>query len=212
VAQRFGLGKPTGIEIPDFAGQVPYPENVNDYVQMAIGQSTLQISPLQMAMYVAAIGNGGTLYRPSVIDHITPIDGSADVYQFEPQENGNLDMSQVNLEAIQQAMVWVVNDREGTAEYQLRDVPYKLAGKTGTAENPLGDSHAWFGGYSWNSNPNKPDIAVAIVLENAGEGSEMAAPLFRRVMQLYFSNYENNGGTMPWEESPYVLATETPAP
>lgn len=212
VAGRFGLGKSTGIEIPDFAGQVPYPENVNDYVQMAIGQSTLQVSPLQMAMYVAAIGNGGTLYQPTVIDHITPIDGSADVYQFEPQENGNLIISKENLEAIQEAMVWVVSDRQGTAEYQMGNVPYNLAGKTGTAENPLGDSHAWFAGYSWNNNPNKPDIAVGIVLENAGEGSEMAAPLFRRVMQLYFTNYVNSGGTMPWEESPYVLSTETPEP
>lgn len=212
VAQEFGLGKSTGIEIPDFAGNVPYPDNVNDYVQMAIGQSTLQISPLQMAMYVAAIGNGGTLYQPTVIDHITPIDGSADVYAFEPEVNATLGITQENLEAIQEAMVWVVSDRDGTAEYQFRQVPYNLAGKTGTAENPLGDSHAWFAGYSWNNNPNKPDIAVAIVLENAGEGSEMAAPLFRRVVQLYFSNYENAGGTMPWEDRPYVLATETPEP
>lgn len=212
VAERFGLGKSTGIEIPDFAGQVPYPDDVNDYVQMAIGQSTLQISPLQLAMYTAAVGNGGTLYQPTLIERIAPIDGTADVYQFEPVVNGSLNITQENLEAIQEAMVWVVNDRAGTAEYQFRDVPYNLAGKTGTAENPLGDSHAWFAGYTWNNNPNKPDIAVAIVLENAGEGSEMAAPLFRRVVQLYFSNYTNSGGTMPWEERPYVLSTETPEP
>jgi len=88
----------------------------------------------------------------------------------------------------------------------------KIAGKTGTAENPAGDSHAWFAGYTFNNNPNKPDIAVAIILENAGEGSEMAAPLFRRVVQLYFTNYNDAGGTMPWEESPYVPATPTPEP
>ncbi|NLW73111.1 MAG: hypothetical protein GXY37_09545 [Chloroflexi bacterium] len=208
VAERFGLGQSTGIEIPDFAGQVPYPEDVNDYVQMAIGQSTLQNSPLQVAMYVAAVGNGGTLYQPTLINRIAPIDGSADIYTFEPKVRATLNITQENIEAIQEAMVWAVKNRRGTAEYQLGGLPYKLAGKTGTAENPLGDSHAWFAGYTWNNNPNKPDIAVAIILENAGEGSEMAAPLFRRVVQLYNSNYSNAGGTMPWEDRPYVPATD----
>ncbi len=64
----------------------------------------------------------------------------------------------------------------------------------------------------FNNDLNCPDIAVAIILENAGRGLDMAAPLFRRVVQLYFSNYNNAGGTMPWEESPYIVSTETPEP
>lgn len=212
VALGFGLGKPTGIEIPDFEGNVDYPQSVSENVQLAIGQSTLQVSPLQVASFVAAVGNGGTLYQPTVVDKIVPVDGSDPIYTFEPKVTGQLPVTQENLKAIQEAMVSVVRNSRGTATYQMKSVSANIAGKTGTAENPSGDSHAWFAGYTFNENPNKPDIAVAIILENSGEGSEMAAPLFRRVVQLYFSNNDNPGGTMPWEESPYILATETPEP
>ncbi len=102
-------------------------------------------------------------------------------------------------------VIW--NPPSGTANFQFKNFPpYNVAGKTGTAENPLGKSHAWFAGYSYEEDPDLPDIAVAVILENAGEGSEMAAPLFRRVMALYFSRMKNAGGTMPWEEEPYIPA------
>ncbi|MFZ3070849.1 MAG: penicillin-binding transpeptidase domain-containing protein [Anaerolineaceae bacterium] len=210
IASGFGLGKPTGIEIPDFKGNVEYPQTVSENVQLAIGQGTLQVSPLQVASFVAAIGNGGTLYRPTVVDKIVPMDGGDPVYTFEPEVAAKLPVTLENIQFIQEAMVSVVRNSRGTATYQMKSISANIAGKTGTAENPSGDSHAWFAGYTFNENPNKPDIAVAIILENAGEGSEMAAPLFRRVVQLYFSNNSNPGGTMPWEESPYILSTETP--
>ena len=202
----FGLGKPTGIEIPDFAGNVnPAPTEVSEYVQMAIGQSTMQVSPLQVAAFVAAVGNGGTLYQPTLIEKIG-LTGQDPVYTFVPKVAHNLNLQPATLEAIQQAMVMVVSNPSGTAQFQFRNYPYKIAGKTGTAENPIGTSHAWFGGYTFENDPNLPDIAVAVILENAGEGSEMAAPLFRRAVSLYFSNLQNTGGTMPWEDSPYVPA------
>lgn len=212
IASGFGLGKKTGIEIPDFEGRLEQPDSVSANVQLSIGQGTLQVSPLQVAMFVAAVGNGGTLYKPTVVEKIVPVDGSDPVYEFEPAVNGQLPVTPENLKAIQEAMVMVVRDTRGTATYQFRGLSVNIAGKTGTAENPAGDSHAWFAGYTFNNDPNRPDIAVAIILENAGEGSDMAAPLFRRVVQLYFSNYNNAGGTMPWEESPYIVATETPEP
>ena len=209
LALGFGLGKATGIEIPDFKGNVEYPNTVNDYVQMAIGQSTLQVSPLQVASFVAAVGNGGTLYQPTVVEKIARMDGEP-LYSFKPVVAGKLPVTEENLMAIQEAMVMLVRNPSGTAQYQFRTLSGNIAGKTGTAENPLGDSHAWFAGYTFNNDPNKPDIAVAIILENAGEGSEMAAPLFRRAVAWYFSNGTNAGGTMPWEESPYVPATPEP--
>ncbi|HBG59406.1 MAG TPA: hypothetical protein DDW97_01370, partial [Anaerolineaceae bacterium] len=210
VAAGFGLGKKTGIEITEFEGRLEQPTSVSENVQLAIGQGTLQVSPLQVASFVAAVGNGGTLYRPTVVDKIVPVSGGDAVYEFEPDAVSKLPVTEENLAAIQEAMVMVVRNPRGTATYQMSSVNVKIAGKTGTAENPIGDSHAWFAGYTFNNDPNRPDIAVAIILENAGEGSEMAAPLFRRVVQLYFSNNENPGGTMPWEKSPYVTATETP--
>ena len=198
------MGKTTGIEIPDFAGSInPAPESVSEYVQMAIGQSTLQVSPLQVAAFVAAIGNGGTLYQPTLIERIGLM-GQEPVFTFEPIVVRELSLQPSTIEAIQEAMVMVVRNPDGTAQFNFKNFPYKIAGKTGTAENPLGKSHAWFGGYTWENDPEHPDIAVAIILENAGEGSEMAAPLFRRAVALYFSDGKNAGGTMPWEESPYV--------
>ena len=201
---EFGLGKTTGIEIPDFAGSInPAPASVSEYVQMAIGQSTMQVSPLQVAAFVAAIGNGGTLYQPTLIERIGLM-GQEPVFTFEPIVVRELSLQPSTIEAIQEAMVMVVRNPDGTAQFNFKNFPYKIAGKTGTAENPLGKSHAWFGGYTWENDPEHPDIAVAIILENAGEGSEMAAPLFRRAVALYFSDGKNAGGTMPWEESPYV--------
>jgi len=73
LAAGFGLGKKTGIEIPDFEGHLEPPQTVSDNVQLAIGQGTLQVSPLQVAAFVAAVGNGGTLYRPTVVDKIVPV-------------------------------------------------------------------------------------------------------------------------------------------
>ena len=83
-----------------------------------------------------------------------------------------------------------------------RNFPYKLQAKPAP---PRALSKSMPGlSYTWENDPEHPDIAVAIILENAGEGSEMAAPLFRRAVALYFSDGKNAGGTMPWEESPYV--------
>lgn len=207
VAAGFGLGKPTGIEIPEFAGNINMtPSDINEYVQMAIGQSTLQNSPLQIANFMAAIGNGGTLHQPSVVERIGLM-GQEPVYQFEPTEIGQLPVTPENLEAIREAMVTVIRNPAGTANFQFSsNYPWNVAGKTGTAENPLGRSHAWFAGYTFEENEDRPDIAIAILLENAGEGSEMAAPLFRRIVSLYFSNMENAGGIMPWESAPYIPA------
>jgi penicillin-binding protein 2 len=172
---------------------------------MAIGQSTMQVSPLQVASLIAAVGNGGTLYQPTLIERIG-LTGQEPVYTFEPRVVHELNVQQATLEAIQEAMVMVVANSSGTAQFQFRNYPYNIAGKTGTAENPIGKSHAWFAGYTFENNPHYPDIAIAVILENAGEGSEMAAPLFRRAVSLYFSAGQNSGGTMPWEESPYVPA------
>ncbi|OGO36132.1 MAG: hypothetical protein A2Z03_02800 [Chloroflexi bacterium RBG_16_56_8] len=84
-----------------------------------------------------------------------------------------------------------------------------MAGKTGTAESGSGESHAWFAGYTMNSqNSGKPDIAIAVIIENIGEGSDYAAPIFQRVVQVYYNGAPTS---ILWFESNYgVLKTPTP--
>lgn len=212
MARGFGLGSPTGIvELAEESGSIPDPTSANDAVQMAIGQGAMLVTPLQVARFVAAVGNGGTLYRPQMVEKITKIDG-IDSMVFTPEAQGTLPVKAETLKAVQDAMKLVVYDKRGTAYYVLANLPYKIAGKTGTATTPTGggNSHAWFAGYTDENRPNQPDIAVVVLIENGGEGSEMAAPFFRRIVQLYFSDNKNPGRTLPWEASPYVIASPTP--
>jgi penicillin-binding protein 2 len=212
MARGFGLGSPTGIvELTEDPGSIPDATSANDAVQMAIGQGAMLVTPLQVARFVAAVGNGGTLYRPQMIENITKVDGN-DSFVFTPEAQGTLPIKPETLASVQEAMKMVVYSSRGTAYYILNYLPYKVAGKTGTATTPTGggNSHAWFAGYTDENSEIKPDIAIVVILENAGEGSEMAAPIFRRIVQLYFSDNKNPGGSMPWESSPYVIASPTP--
>ena len=210
MARGFGLGSKTGIEgIDEAEGQVPDPASEVDAVNLAIGQGDLLVTPLQVADFVAAIGNGGTLYRPQVIERIAPPGGDP-TYEFKPVERGKLPVSPENLQAIQEAMVGVITSTKprGTAVHRFANLGIPVAGKTGTAQSGSGQPHAWFAGYTFAGREDKPDIAVAVVVENIGEGSEYAAPIFRRIIEQYF--YESPR-TYYWWESTYGV-TSTPLP
>jgi penicillin-binding protein 2 len=220
MARAFGLGSPTGIEgVREQTGQVPDPGSPLDATNLAIGQGDLQVTPLQVAKFVAAVGNGGRLYRPQLIEKIAPPDGEPS-FTFKPDEVGKLPVSPENLAIIQEAMRGVVSSAKprGTAVHRFSGMTINVAGKTGTAESGSGDPHAWFVGYSAEGRQDKPDIAVAVVVENVGEGSDYAAPIFRRIISLYFTGTQ--GPLYPWESAYGVTATptsefqetETPAP
>ncbi len=212
MARGFGLGSSTGLEtLPEAAGNVPEPSSEVDAVEQAIGQGELQVTPLQVARFIAALGNGGTLYRPQVIEKYVAADGTEEQV-FQPKAMGTLPVKPETLEVIQSAMRAVVANKRGTAVDEFRGFNIPVFGKTGTAQSCEGcNPHAWFAAYTNNGNPDRPDIAVAVICEQAGEGSEIAAPITRRVMEIYF--YGRALKAYPWEERVNVRATEeTPAP
>ena len=236
MAMAFGLGQKTGIVgVADEPGLLPNPGSKHDSgggdwtggdaLNQAIGQGSLEVTPLQVADFVAAVGNGGTLYRPQILYSIRPPDGSP-VFTFAPDTRGYLPVSQANLLAVQQAMVGVVNDPHGTAynHYWTIADQLRIAGKSGTAQTDQAYPDAWFVAYTYNNFPNKPDIAVVAIVENVGEGSTFASPMVRRVLEIYFqgrpkafyaweSTYGMRGTSTPVEsETPTETPTETPAP
>ena len=207
-AREFGLGEATGIgAVAEEVGQINDPTTEGAAVQMGIGQGDMLVSPLQAANMVAAIANGGTLYRPQIIEKITSVDGAV-LKQFEPEVLHKVPVSQETLQALKDGMELVVRDQRGTAYTRFTGLRTPIFGKTGTATTSIEDPHSWFAGFTDANNPQKPDIAVAVILENAGDGSVYAAPVFRRVIEAYFTGEISR---YYWWETDYYV-TRTPEP
>jgi penicillin-binding protein 2 len=198
MARAFGLGGPTGIEqVAEASGQITDPPGAVELVNQAIGQGDVLVTPLQVAMMIAAVGNGGTLYRPQLIEKIQPIEGDP-IVVFKPEARGTLPLNAKNLETLQAALLQVVNNPRGTANFRLRGMTIPVAGKTGTAQSgsASGLPHAWFAGYTLAAaNTGLPDIAIAVIVEEVGEGSDYAAPIFKAVVETY---YFGQPQTRPW--------------
>ena len=218
MAKAFGLGQETGIELDEEAGLIPDPENKPgilgeewseyDHVGLAIGQSYMQATPLQVARYVAAIGNGGSLLQPQIVERIESSEGEI-LQEFEPEIQGKLPLNSETLRAIQEAMVNVVENPDATAHREFRGLNLNVAGKTGTATSGVNtESHAWFTAYTFENREELPDIAVAVILENQGEGSDWAAPVVRRIIEGYFRGRPIM--RYPWESQIRIERVEEP--
>ncbi len=191
-ASRFGFGSRTGVDLPmEASGYLPTPENVKerlghtwrkgDTPRLAIGQSALLATPLQVARMMAAIANGGKLVRPRLVRRTIPHDANTSLH---PQDelaqpsssmpSNTLPLSSQTQSKLQEGLFRVVNIRGGTAFRTVRSELVEISGKTGTAEIRGGEDHAWFAGYTPS---HKPKYAFAVALEHGGSGSANAGPL-----------------------------------
>jgi penicillin-binding protein 2 len=194
-ARQFGFGQQLNNQIDEESGLVPDPEwlkatrgedwSLADSVNIAIGQGDLQVSPLQVATMVATIANGGTVYRPHFVTKIGLL-GEDPTVTFQPETLNRLSVSPEHIAMIQESMRQVVIDPIlGTAEWRLGNIQVPVAGKTGTAQVSQAEAPpiAWFAGYAPYDDPQ---IAIVVMVENGGQGSGVAAPIFRRVVERYF--------------------------
>ncbi len=203
-SRGFGFGRATGIDLPnELDGIVPDNEWKHDNIgepwvtgdtyQAAIGQGFVQATPLQLLNMYAAIGNGGTLYRPRLVERVESSLG--EVIEIPPvEEIGRLPLSAANLERLRDGLLEAVHGANGTGKRARTEVAV-VAGKTGTAEytGQLVEggnlpSHAWFAGYA---PANRPRIAFMVLIRDGGEGSEVAAPVARDIVDFFFT------GTVP---------------
>ena len=191
-ARSFGLGSPTGINLlGEDSGLVAnrkYKQEVyeeewylSETFDAAIGQGFQLVTPIQMASLISQIANGGKRYRPYVVSRIVSPNGET-VQDFQPDLLGTIPLSDKTLTAIRTALRDVSTDA-GTAGYIFNGFPVPIASKTSTVENPHGDDHGWFVAYGPYDNPT---IAVAVIVEQGGYGSDSAAPIARKIMEAAF--------------------------
>lgn len=210
-AYAFGLGSLTGIGIEESAGNVPDPKNQQpwiptDPVDMAIGQDTYLVAPIQVVNFVAAVANGGTLWKPRLVSKVQDLANGTE-QALPPEKRGDLPVSAGNLKLIRDAMKGVTTDKDGTATFVFTKMPVAVAGKTGTAQVPgKNEPHAWFAGYA---PADAPEIAFVAMVENGGEGSYAAAPLIRKVVEKYFHVEPT---PTPGKPGASATPTETPPP
>jgi penicillin-binding protein 2 len=199
-ARIFGLGDRTGVDLPgESKGLVPNQEwklaqswnkqgepwVAGDTYNMAIGQGFVLVTPLQILNATVAVANGGTLYKPQIVHHVTDADGNV-VQPFRREIIRQVPVDGKYLALVRQGMregvVW------GTA-YGANLWQVSVAAKTGTAEYGVPDekgrkpTHAWMVAFAPYENP---EIAVVAFLEGGGGGSQNAGPVAAQVISAYY--------------------------
>ncbi|MCX6784564.1 MAG: penicillin-binding protein 2 [Candidatus Komeilibacteria bacterium] len=186
----FGIDAKTGIDLlHEAAGFIPSKEwklatkkeawYPGDTLHLAIGQGDLLVTPLQVANYTAAIANGGILYKPYLVASIKREDNQS-IKEFNPQIIRSNFISDNVLAIVREGLRTTVTS--GSAR-SLNDLPYEIAGKTGTAQVDTKNlPHAWFSGFMPYENPS---LVVTVLVENGGEGSSIATPIAKEIFSWY---------------------------
>jgi penicillin-binding protein 2 len=146
---------------------------------LGIGQGEVNVTPIQLAQYVALLANDGVTYTPHIVKGYLTSDSSRKFMPFSYKEI-NVGINKDIFAIAKEGMFLVVNGNGTAAASKSADV--QIAGKTGTAQNPHGKDHALFIGYAPADNPQ---IAVAVVVENVGFGATWAAPIAKKMIEAY---------------------------
>ncbi len=206
-SRKFGLGSPSGLNLDsEKPGLVPssawkkqrfnQPWHEGETLSVAIGQGYNTATPIQMVRVAAAMGNGGIIYVPQLVERICNPDGEV-AYECQPQIASRLNASPKNLEIVRRACRGVVHEPGGTGHAaQISGV--EVGGKTGTSQvvslgkekggkhkGKTGD-HAWFVCFA---PAQDSQIAIAVIIEHGGHGGAAAAPMAREVLQTYFQEH-----------------------
>ncbi|HSO18317.1 MAG TPA: penicillin-binding transpeptidase domain-containing protein, partial [Desulfosarcina sp.] len=214
-AKAAGLGSRTGIELDhEGSGLVPtaawkkkrtgIPWQPGETLSVAIGQGFNLVTPLQMAVFTAAVANGGVRYRPTLVKQVTSWDGEI-IVRNDPQKAGRLPVSPATLDLVRKGLWEVVQGERGTARIaRLKDID--ISGKTGTAqvvsrekieESEEGATahhykdHAWFVAYAPSEAPR---IAIAVIVEHGEHGSSTASPVARELIKTYLQEVPDDPG------------------
>ena len=204
-SRAFGLGEKTGIALDDEKnGLIPdtqwkqkrfrQPWFPGETISVAIGQGYVTVTPLQLANMMAAVANGGKLYRPYLVSKVESLDG-ATVREYGPELIRSIALKQETLNRVQKALADVVHGPGGTGG-AARSPAIQVAGKTGTAQviemkgaylkseqlSYFNRDHAWFVSYA---PVEKPQIAIAVLVEHGGHGGEAAAPMAKKVYEKF---------------------------
>jgi len=196
-ADAFGFGEPTGIALTgESAGLVPderwkrvnYGESwvTGDTYNATIGQGYVLVTPLQLLNATAAVANGGTLYRPQVVHHVTDAEGHV-VRDFVPEVIRQVPVSVQNLDLVREGMRAAITHGTG---HRANLAEIAVAGKTGTAEysgprDKEGDlpTHAWFTAFAPY---DEPEIALIVFVSGGHNGAKVAVPIAARILRAYF--------------------------
>ena len=189
---QFGLGDINHIDLPgEVSGIIPdsayfnktFGKNkwgIGDVINLGIGQGVVSVSPLQMAEVTSEIANGGYHVQPHIVRAIHKPNDKWLITHPEKTKIGWV--NEKDLDTVKSAMRKVVT--EGTARWYANIKTIKIAGKTGTAQNPHGNDHAWFISFA----PYKhPRIAMAVLIENAGFGASSAVPISTLLIEKYLT-------------------------
>jgi penicillin-binding protein 2 len=205
-ARASGLGSRTGIKFDrEAAGLIPtaawkkqrfgIPWQRGETLSVAIGQGYNLATPLQMAALTAAVANGGTRYRPTILERIETAAGEV-IYENTPEISGRLPASSATLDLVWEGLFNVVQGTAGTAR-GIRMKGVNISGKTGTAQVVAMKSdeeeedaevlhrhkdHAWFVGYAPSESPK---IAVSVIVEHGEHGSSTAAPIVKEMIKTF---------------------------